>query len=203
MAKNAKELVSRILNGESPREVIESATAEGVQNTSEDAMVTKKVVRNGKVVKKKFRRVKKHKVLSAAQKKAIRKAQKASKKNTAVRKRTKSLNKRKQFESEGSEPDFNVICPACASENIEVAQDEETGAIIFVCPDCGKEFSLVDNDILADLIGDEDDDDSDLEVDVEEFSDEEKDGFEPVDDEELGEGCGGPEDPDEPMYFEG
>lgn len=231
---NTNDLVQQILEGASPRDVIGSAVAEstepaatqeGVTPTDEVATVTKKVVRNGKIVKKKFKKYKKRRILSAAQKRALKKAQQASKKSTAKIKRVKSLRKAATFEGAEDEENLTVdiICPECGTHGMEVLDCDDCEATIFVCPDCGKEFALVDAEALKDLIPDDEDDDSDVDIDIaddDEVVDAEEDGdAEPADESvETCPVCGKPKtdcvcgdptpeddedkDGEEPLYFE-
>lgn len=170
-AFDPKSVVSKILEGTSPREAISNALGEDC-STTEGATITKKVVRNGKVVKKKVQKYKKKKILTAAQKKAIKKAQVASKKATAKTKRIKSLKKAATLEGVEEELTVNIICPACAGQHMELLDDIDN-ATIFVCPDCGKQYALVDAEVLNDLIADSDDDDEDVDIDI--FDDEDGD----------------------------
>lgn len=200
-----EDLVKSILEGKNVRDVVGSALEEA-------ATVTKKVVRQGKVVKKKFKKVKKKRILSAAQKRAIKKAQSKSQSSAARTMRKRSLNKAKTFESV-EQDDIVVTCPLCGSQEMSLAQDEETGDTIFVCDDCGKEFSLVDNEVLSAMIGSDDEDDDDLEIEIEDDSedeeapeDDDEAGLEEgcgdgEDDEGLEEGCGDGEDDDETTFY--
>lgn len=169
MAKTV-DMVSRILEGEDPRDVIRQAVDEtGDEGVVDEAptMITKKVVRNGKIVKKKVRKFKKHRILTAAQRRAIKKAQVASQKSGARMQRKKSLRKARTFEDkeEGLDCVNTIICPACGSDAVVTETDPDNNQTICTCPDCGKEFILVDTDVFSPFMDDEDEDD-DIELDI-------------------------------------
>lgn len=211
-AVDTKALTKQILEGAEPRDVI--ATAVDEASVDEASTVTKKEVHGGKIVKRKHLKVHKHRILSAAQRKAIKKAQAASQKGTAKAKRKKSLNKRAAaLEGEGEEvADENytvdILCPACGANGMELldtSDDEETaGVAIFTCPTCGKEFVLIDADEAESAEEEADEDEGEEQAEegteigdedptTEEEKPEEVCGDEPKEEED---------DKDEPLYFE-
>lgn len=171
------EMLTRILEGEDPRAVIAAAASEVAPASIEPstaidevATVTKKVVRNGKVVKKKVKKYKKKRILSAAQKRALKKAQQASKKGSANAKRKKSLRKAATLEDDQLELMNTIICPYCGCTEVSAETDPDENQTICTCPDCEHQFVLVDVETFAEMMGtddgEEDGDDGDLEMDV-------------------------------------
>ncbi len=218
-AVDTKALTKQILEGAEPRDVI--ATAVDEASVDEASTVTKKEVHGGKIVKRKHLKVHKHRILSAAQRKAIKKAQAMSQKGAAKIKRKKSLTKRAAaLEGEGEEvaQDENyivdILCPACGHNGMELldtSDDEETaGVAIFTCPECGEEFVLINSNEAeadeeeADAEEAEDDEEGEGEEAAEEgtdLGDEDPTTEEEKPEEEV---CGDEEkeDENEPLYFE-
>lgn len=174
--KNLTEsVIKQIMEGVDPRAAIDAALDEKAGYHKE------KRIRDGKAqtvnVKNTKRKV--HHVLTADQKKAIKKAHSAA----ANKKRAKSLKKGNKMGlyKEGmeimSEEEEQVIgltlnCPACGEGALEIFDDPESEneGIILVCPNCGETFVVCST---AELEDEKDDDDDEDEKDDEEKAEEE------------------------------